>query len=83
MKHKYRIPIMSIQDYLMSLEKSPEFIKLSKFCKSNKTQGYTDYVFDFELERQWYPVLITNDKWLAQKVMRTFCTRVYKLFNKE
>lgn len=76
--NKYVIPIMTIQDKLMSIEKSPEFHELEMFCTKNLSKnpfvgspGQEEFYFhfDFELERQWYPVLVTNDRWLASRVM--------------
>lgn len=76
----FRIPILNIQDKLLGIEANPEYRELKVFCdanvqKTNYFPGKTPdpyYKFEFELERQWYPVLVTNDRYLATKVMKRF-----------
>lgn len=71
MNLQYVIPILSIQDKLSYIDSNKKFLELKKFCTNNIAIGFF-HRFEFELENQWYPVLITNNKWLAQKVMKKF-----------
>ena len=76
----YRIPIMNIQGVLVEMGSHAGFIALRMFCKKNleRTNHFPGrqpdpfFKIDFELERRWYPVLITNDRYLATMVMKTF-----------
>ncbi|TRO52222.1 hypothetical protein E2P63_03820 [Candidatus Bathyarchaeota archaeon] len=73
----YRIPLMGIQDTLLTIDKSTKFLLLKSFCDQNLTDSFLAgyryfYRFEFELEERWFPILVTNDKWLARKVIREF-----------
>lgn len=71
---RYRIPILSIQDKLVYMDTNKDVLELRKFCKENLG---VDEIFNivYELENQWYPEVITTDKWLAWKIMQTYALK--------
>jgi hypothetical protein len=70
----YKIPILSIQDSLMSIDDNESFKELKKFCIDNLDPYFEESFikFEFNLERRWFPVVVTNDRDLAWKVIRDF-----------
>jgi hypothetical protein len=71
----YRIPLMDIQDTLFDMKSHPGVEALKLFCNTHIHKPDCQFKIDFELERQWYPVVVTNDRWLATMVMKEFVAR--------
>ena len=74
---KYRIPILYIQDTLVKIPVHPYVVymktMLDKCVQNNATNwGIKDagYIIKYELEKQWYPVFIFDNRWLADAFLR-------------
>lgn len=68
----YIIPILSIQDTLVNLTNNSKYIELERFIDENEPDD-EDYVYiNIELEKQWYPEVVTTDKWLAWKLIQKY-----------
>jgi hypothetical protein len=65
----YRIPLMSIEDTLVGIDKNPNYIKLLKLLTKNSGNRYT---IEITLGRRWYPEIVTRDRWLAWDVIKKF-----------
>ncbi len=69
-KNIYRIPLMDIQTYLVEMGEDPRIRKLVSWLEKNSKPNH--WRLEFVLEAQWYPELVTNDRWLAAAFIRTF-----------
>lgn len=74
---RFRIPTMYIQDKLMELESNPKFKALTHWLNQMMYSEQGDwgikgkgYEVDFALERQWYPVFILNNQWIADALIQ-------------
>jgi hypothetical protein len=67
----YRIPVLKIQDKLLSLETNPDYIKLRTFCFRHINTGCRFRIKCY-LEMQWFPVICTNDRYLANLLMKKY-----------
>ena len=76
---KFKIPIMGIQDYLHDLKtgKNGKLEKLRQkideiVLKEGDNWGVTenDYYFEYDLEVQWYPIFCTENRRLADYVLK-------------
>ena len=65
------IPLLSIQNYLLELPRDSRVEEVKKFCRENVDQTSYFKVTE-DLERQWFPVVITDSVQLATKVMQRF-----------
>lgn len=64
---------MSIQDTALNLDNRVEFrtLKLIVECLvalNKDSWGNCSYEWKQDLERQWYPIFITKNRWLAETV---------------
>jgi hypothetical protein len=67
----YVIPILSIQAMLLEIDRDSRVEELKKFCRENIEPDYKFKVTN-DLERQWFPVVITDSVWLATKIMKKY-----------
>jgi hypothetical protein len=67
----YVIPILSIQARLLELDRDSRVEELRKFCRDNIEVG-CKFKITQDLERQWFPVVITDSVWLATKIMKKY-----------
>jgi hypothetical protein len=73
----FRIPDMDIQDKLLNLDSNPKLIilikKLEKIIeKYRHNWGIRGkgYKIEYDLERQWYPIFSTPNRWLANAITK-------------
>lgn len=69
-KNIYRVPLMGIQTLLVEMSEDPRIRKLISWLEKNSKPNR--WRLEFSLEAQWYPELVTNDRWLAAAFIRTF-----------
>jgi hypothetical protein len=67
----YTIPILSIQNYLIELDRDSRVVELKKFCREN-IENECNFKVTQDLERQWFPIVITDSVWLATKIMKKY-----------
>jgi len=68
------IPILSIQARLLELDRDSRVEELKKFCRDN-IENECNFKVTQDLERQWFPVVITDSVWLATKIMKKYITK--------
>lgn len=68
---KFRVPILCIQDYLASIKQNKKYLKLVRFCNDFESQP-KGYQIQFDLENQWFPIVCTDNRYLANAVMIEF-----------
>jgi hypothetical protein len=71
----FRIPVMSIQDTLLSIDENDEFHRLQEMVLSlyeeHKDDWFNDetvkdpFWWEYDLEMRWYPIFVTPNRWLA------------------
>ncbi len=66
----YRVPLMDIQTVLVEMSEDPRIRKLISWLEKNSEPNR--WRLEFSLEAQWYPELVTNDRWLAAAFIRKF-----------
>lgn len=74
-EYVFRIPVMSIQDKLLKIDKNDEFLRLKEMVLSLFEEHMDDWFNDetvknpfwweFDLEMHWYPIFVTPNRWLA------------------
>jgi len=69
---EYRIPILKIQHCLYGINNTPEYKKLELFCKRNLTPNFGKFKIEFYLERSWFPIVVTDDRYLANILMKKY-----------
>jgi hypothetical protein len=65
------IPILSIQAMLLELDRDSRVLELKEFCRNNIEKEFKFKITN-DLERQWFPVVITDSVWLATKIMKKY-----------
>lgn len=82
----FRIPVMRIHDKLLNIEEDHRLITLRKWVeKTINKQRYNwgirgkGYSVKFDLARQWYPIFIFTNRWLAD----AFVEHLGKFFRKK
>lgn len=73
----FRIPVMSIQSTMLNLITDMRLIELKiwldkKVKKERINWGIkgTGFTMDMDLERQWYPIFVIKNRWLADAFVR-------------
>ena len=81
----FRIPVMFIQGTLVDVDKKPKFRRLESRLQAiinNNREDYgikgKGYKIKYQLERQWYPVFIFTNRWLAADFIELLCEFLYK-----
>ena len=76
----FRIPVMSIQARLLDLSYHPKFVDLKtwiieKVKKERHNWGIEGkgYIIDTDLEYQWYPIFVFDNRWLANAFVEHLC----------
>ena len=73
----FKIPVMSIHDTLLDIDRNPKLIKLCYWLdtlikKERSNWGIKDigYDIDYDLEAQWYPIFYFRNRWLANAFVK-------------
>jgi len=77
MNHIFKIPVMSIQDVAVELYRDPRIVHLHEWLtKKVKEKRYQwgikgkGFRLESDLERQWYPIFIIPNRWLADEFVK-------------
>lgn len=74
----YIIPLLRIQGYYVNVCRSKHILKIEKMHREYRNSietGDSCYMrINYELERQWYPVILTDNRWFAEAVLAYYAT---------
>ena len=68
----YRLPIMSISDFLVEIASNSNYKALKTFCREEISEGETFHIKITLGGRRWYPEVVTSDRWLAWKLIQKY-----------